>query len=249
MVAALAHDPVLDQITRTIVERFDPVRIALFGSRARGDAHRDSDYDLMVVVPAESEDLESRIHDAVTGLGGTVDVVVRTTTRFDADRDDVGTLVYAVEHEGRTLYGAAPPPKRVREGRREPPRSLALWIQRAENDFVALEQALKASSPPWDVICFHAHQHIEKLLKSVLIAGHTPPPRTHDLEQLLAICPSGLCENTLLRSACTVLNNLYPRSRYPEKRAPTAAEATSAVTKARLARDILKRSLEQLSKR
>ena len=38
-------------MVRRIVERVDPVAIYLFGSRARGDADEDSDYDLMVVVP------------------------------------------------------------------------------------------------------------------------------------------------------------------------------------------------------
>ncbi|NLG35608.1 MAG: nucleotidyltransferase domain-containing protein, partial [Lentisphaerae bacterium] len=35
-------------ITDKIVRRFHPVRIVLFGSRARGDAHPDSDIDLFV---------------------------------------------------------------------------------------------------------------------------------------------------------------------------------------------------------
>lgn len=40
----------VERITRTIVERFDPERIILFGSRARGDAGADSDLDLVVVM-------------------------------------------------------------------------------------------------------------------------------------------------------------------------------------------------------
>jgi len=34
-----------------IVEQFHPLRITLFGSRARGDAGPDSDVDLLVVLP------------------------------------------------------------------------------------------------------------------------------------------------------------------------------------------------------
>ena len=44
-----ADDPVLGALARAIVERFAPERIVLFGSRARGDHHTDSDYDVMVV--------------------------------------------------------------------------------------------------------------------------------------------------------------------------------------------------------
>ena len=36
-------------MTERIVRNFDPLQIILFGSRARGDADRDSDIDLLVV--------------------------------------------------------------------------------------------------------------------------------------------------------------------------------------------------------
>ena len=48
--AAAAEDPILDEITRRLVETYRPERIYLFGSRARGTAGADSDYDLLVVV-------------------------------------------------------------------------------------------------------------------------------------------------------------------------------------------------------
>jgi predicted nucleotidyltransferase len=38
----------LDDVTRTIVERFHPKRIVLFGSYARGDARPDNDLDLFI---------------------------------------------------------------------------------------------------------------------------------------------------------------------------------------------------------
>ena len=39
---------IVDKMVRRIVERHDPVRIILFGSRARGTAKRYSDYDIGV---------------------------------------------------------------------------------------------------------------------------------------------------------------------------------------------------------
>jgi hypothetical protein len=37
----------LDRLVKQIVDKGDPIAIYLFGSRARGDADHDSDYDLM----------------------------------------------------------------------------------------------------------------------------------------------------------------------------------------------------------
>ena len=182
MIAPTRNDP-LDRITRVLVDRFHPERVALFGSRARGDSHEGSDYDIMVVVEDASEDgLESRMRDAVAECGASVDITVRDARGFEEDRDDVGTLVYAVEHEGRILYGPPLSPRLVSEPRPRTPRSLGMWLRRADNDFHALELGLKDPAPPWDTICFHAHQGIEKLLKCTLIAAGTPPPRSRILE-------------------------------------------------------------------
>lgn len=43
-------DPWLSTIIGRIVRLMDPMRIVLFGSRARGDAREDSDYDLLVIL-------------------------------------------------------------------------------------------------------------------------------------------------------------------------------------------------------
>ncbi|MEX2153996.1 MAG: nucleotidyltransferase domain-containing protein [Gemmatimonadaceae bacterium] len=98
----IAADPILDRVTRAIADRIRPIRISLFGSRSRGDAREDSDYDLMVVVDDQAgADVEGAIHEAIRATGASVDIVVRTASRFEEDRDDVGTLVYAVERDGR----------------------------------------------------------------------------------------------------------------------------------------------------
>ena len=49
-----ASDPVLTEMVNRLVEVCRPERIILFGSVARNEAGRDSDYDLMVVVPDDA---------------------------------------------------------------------------------------------------------------------------------------------------------------------------------------------------
>ena len=48
-----AADATLAEIMRRILAAGEPQKIVLFGSRARGDARDDSDYDLLLVEPSE----------------------------------------------------------------------------------------------------------------------------------------------------------------------------------------------------
>lgn len=56
------------------------------------------------------------------------------------------------------------------------------WIAKAESDLQAGRQLL--TSGPYDAVCFHAQQAIEKLLKALLAFYDQPLLRTHDLEEL-----------------------------------------------------------------
>jgi uncharacterized protein len=255
----VAADPVLDLIARTIVERVHPERILLFGSRARGDAHAYSDYDIMVIMDTDplAGDVACAIHNAFpTPKTFSMDVVLRTPAQAERMREDVGTLVYAAEHEGRVLYvrpgsewsgNTTGPAARVREERQGPPESLASWMRRVENDFRIAENELRDPLPTWDGVCFHIHEGVEKLLKCVLIATNTPPPRTHLLGDLLALCPGELQANLVVHAACATLTSLWPRARYPDEGPePTAAEGALAVAAGRDVRAVVLPLLERL---
>jgi predicted nucleotidyltransferase len=63
-----------------LVAAFSPERIILFGSRARGDAHEESDYDLLVIAES-NEPLHVRMakaQRALRGLPAAFDVFVCT---------------------------------------------------------------------------------------------------------------------------------------------------------------------------
>ena len=99
-------DLVLDQITGAIVERFQPRRIMLFGSRARGNAFPDSDYDLFIEMDSNLTPLRrsTEVHRLFPRRRWAMDVVVFTPAEVRRWRNDIGSLVYSVEREGRTLY-------------------------------------------------------------------------------------------------------------------------------------------------
>lgn len=69
-----------------------------------------------------------------------------------------------------------------------PESNYAAWIAKADNDFLNIENNLKAGRVPWDTVCFHAQQGAEKLLKAFLVFHGRPLLRTHDLIALLAAC-------------------------------------------------------------
>ena len=96
--AARIDDPTLDRITRTILERCAPRRLVLYGSRARGDANEQSDYDVMVELDEQPKhDLELELIKAL--FSEDVDVFVTTAAEYAAQVDDVGLLPYQIERE------------------------------------------------------------------------------------------------------------------------------------------------------
>jgi predicted nucleotidyltransferase len=98
-------ESVIKEMVRRIVSGFDPEKIILFGSQARGDAGPDSDVDLLVLMETDSKrEAAVRILTALDAMGVPKDAVVITPDEFERRRDIVGTVAYPAHHEGRVLY-------------------------------------------------------------------------------------------------------------------------------------------------
>lgn len=105
----LRRDAVLGEIVRRLVEAYEPERVYLFGSKARGDEDEDSDYDLLLVVAddAPPERRASRLAYAVLwGVHGAADVIVWTRTAFDRRTRVPASLPATVLREGKVLHAA-----------------------------------------------------------------------------------------------------------------------------------------------
>lgn len=99
-------DQVLRQAVRQMIAQFDPLRIVLFGSYARGDYTADSDLDFLVVMPDGTDRRQSAIelHRCLRDLAMPKDVLV-TTPREIQDRGSVnGTVLAESLRQGKVLY-------------------------------------------------------------------------------------------------------------------------------------------------
>jgi len=103
------RDPRLAEVVRRLRAAYAPERIYLFGSRARGEAAAESDYDLLVVVSDATtpEARASRIgYQALRGTGIAADIVVCTHSYFEARVHLQASLPGIVAHEGSLLHAA-----------------------------------------------------------------------------------------------------------------------------------------------
>lgn len=105
----LSRDPRLAEMARRLAGAYQPERIYLFGSAARGDLGSDSDYDVLVVVPdaASPERRSSQLaYRALRGTGVATDVLVCTRGYFESRLHLRASLPATVAREGKLLFAA-----------------------------------------------------------------------------------------------------------------------------------------------
>ncbi|HLC20625.1 MAG TPA: HEPN domain-containing protein [Candidatus Methylomirabilis sp.] len=123
-------------------------------------------------------------------------------------------------------------------------RALQQWVGKAEHDLRNAEYTLTLKEDcPFDTVCFHCQQCVEKYLKALLIAHAIDPPKIHDLGTLWKLIPSeaGL---GLEASQIVPLNRYTVEARYPgDWEEITRAAAEVAVAIAREAREAVRACL------
>ncbi len=94
------------EMTRRIIEQFNPIKIVLFGSHARGTAVPDSDIDLLIIKKIEGSKRKERvaIGIALHDINVPKDIIVASPEDVARFGNTVGTILYPVLKEGKILY-------------------------------------------------------------------------------------------------------------------------------------------------
>jgi uncharacterized protein len=99
-------DQAIQMMVQRIVRQFDPDRVILFGSHARGEGGPNSDVDLLVVMPVEGlkHKKQVQIRVALHDIHIPKDIIVTTPEDFEWRKEIPGTIEYPAAQEGRVLY-------------------------------------------------------------------------------------------------------------------------------------------------
>src|SRR5438270_9210567 len=98
---------VIRRFARQIAERFRPEKIILFGSRAYGTPHEDSDVDLLVVMPCRNTIDQARRIDRAFDPPFPLDLIVRTPYAMSWRLKEGDSFLREVVTRGKVLYEAA----------------------------------------------------------------------------------------------------------------------------------------------
>lgn len=95
-------------IVRQIVELAHPIRVLIFGSRARGSNRVGSDVDVLVVVPngTPCRLLAQDLYAKIDGHGIPFDVVVTTPITLQKHKSNPGLVYCQALLEGKEVYAA-----------------------------------------------------------------------------------------------------------------------------------------------
>ena len=99
----------IQQMVERIVAQFQPEKIILFGSHARGDGTADSDVDLLVVMNVNGSKRRQAvaIDLSLEGIPLPADIIVTTPKELDTYQDIFSSIIYEAVHEGKVIYEKA----------------------------------------------------------------------------------------------------------------------------------------------
>jgi uncharacterized protein len=99
----------VEAVVKRLVEAGRPRKIFLFGSYVRGQAHRDSDLDVLVVAEDSVENTRKesvRLRSAASDISMPMDILVVRESVFEALKNKVGLIYREAIRQGCLVYDA-----------------------------------------------------------------------------------------------------------------------------------------------
>jgi predicted nucleotidyltransferase len=103
------NDPILKELIDRLVAAYQPLRLYLFGSRARGTQKNDSDYDILIIVDDNVPDefkSATLAYKSLWGMHAAFDVLVWTNQEFKNRLHIPNSLPAEVIREGLLIHVA-----------------------------------------------------------------------------------------------------------------------------------------------
>jgi len=225
----------IDEIRDTIISKYEPDRIILFGSRATGTATETSDIDLLILKDTNDRPLDRRIHveTLLSDRAVPIDIVVYTPQEMNYLFSIGSPFVEEVIETGRVLYMR---------------KATESWIREAEEELSSASILLEHGK--YKAACYHCQQSVEKGLKALILEKGDKPEKTHDIVEMLSRIQRLGYEVALPMDDAILLNSIY-KGRYPTDEGllpqgePTKADANRVASAAdsflKSAREILKK--------
>ena len=96
----------MEKAIEIIVQVADPDKIILFGSRARGDNKKDSDYDICVIKRdvEHRRKLAQKLYRSLYGVRIPIDIIVETPENFDEFKDKSFMVYKEIAKDGKVIY-------------------------------------------------------------------------------------------------------------------------------------------------
>jgi HEPN domain-containing protein len=204
-----------------VVEYFKPQRVILFGSRARGEAGRDSDIDLLVVVdddtPLHAFSAKS-VYQARSAYHGAADVFPIRAETFERERAIPNTLAAEADADGIVVYGSPKGPCMKAPDPRARWEAVDDWLAVAQEDRRVAAACIAMEPPLRGIAAFHCQQAVEKLLKGFLTLAGKRGRKTHSLAGLGAAAARSFPEITEFVAAAEGWSGWAVEFRYPSRR-------------------------------
>jgi len=104
------------------------------------------------------------------------------------------------------------------------------WYRFAKMDSDAAYTLFDKMYPqPFEIICYHAQQSAEKLLKGFLVGNDIDPPKTHDLRLLNDMCVEIDERFIALEKMLSILSRYGVQPRYPRELEVTEKDTIQAL--------------------